>query len=113
MAQVYDRWELCLADDASPDPAVRPFLENLAKQNERVKIAFREENGNISAATNSAAALASGEFIVLMDQDDEITPDALAEIAIYLKTHPDTDVVYSDDDKISENGGKRFHLCKE
>src|SRR4029078_537685 len=68
---------------------------------------FRKENGNISRATNSAAEMARGDFIVLMDQDDEITPDALAEVALYLANHPETDIVYSDDDKINGQG-QRF-----
>lgn len=105
--QVYQEWELCIADDCSTDPAVRVFLENYAASNPKVKVCFRENNGHISAATNSAVELASGEFLVFMDQDDELTPDALAEIALYLAKHPETDVLYSDDDK-NDVSGNRF-----
>lgn len=105
--QVYQEWELCIADDCSTDPAVRVFLESYAASNPKVKVCFRENNGHISAATNSAVELASGEFLIFMDQDDELTPDALAEIALYLAKHPETDVLYSDDDK-NDVSGNRF-----
>ena len=81
-SQVYQNWELCIADDASTDPAVKERLESWRRQEPRVRVVFREENGHISRATNSAAELARGDFIVLMDQDDEITPDALGEVAL-------------------------------
>ncbi len=105
--QVYQNWELCIADDASTDPAVRQMLESWQQQEPRVRVVFREENGHISRATNSAAELASGDFIVLMGQDDEITPDALGEVALYLSEHAETDLLYSDDDKINAQG-QRF-----
>ncbi|WP_159739467.1 glycosyltransferase [Vibrio atypicus] len=105
--QVYTNWELCIADDCSTDPNVREFLESYSRNNDKVKVHYREENGHISAATNSAASLVSGEFIVFMDQDDELTPDALAEIALYASENPEADVIYSDDDKNDPNG-KRF-----
>jgi GT2 family glycosyltransferase/glycosyltransferase involved in cell wall biosynthesis len=105
--QVYQNWELAIADDASTDPAVKEILLRWAAREPRVQVMFREENGNISRATNSAAELARGDYIVLMDQDDEITPDALGEFALYLSEHPETDVLYSDDDKINAQG-QRF-----
>lgn len=105
--QVYPNWELCLANDASPDPNARALLRSWAQKDARIRITHREKNGGISQATNSAASLARGDFIVLLDQDDELTPDALAELALYLAQHPQADVVYSDDDKIRTDG-KRF-----
>ena len=105
--QVYPNWELCIADDASTDPAVESLLQEWAQREPRIRLMFRAENGNISRATNSAAELAGGEYLVLMDQDDEITPDALGEVAVYLSEHPQTDILYSDDDKIDLQG-RRF-----
>ncbi len=102
--QVYDAWELCIADDASTDPAVRGVLERWADREPRIRVIVRETNGHISRATNSAAELARGDYIMLMDQDDEITPDALGEVAIYIAEHPETDILYSDDDKINPEG---------
>jgi GT2 family glycosyltransferase/2-polyprenyl-3-methyl-5-hydroxy-6-metoxy-1,4-benzoquinol methylase len=101
--QVYHNWELCIADDCSSHPEVAETLNILAANDDRIKLAFRSENGNISAATNTAAELATGEFLLFLDNDDELTPDALGEIALYLAEHPETDVIYSDDDKIDSN----------
>ena len=105
--QVYQNWELCIADDASTDPAISEILQRWSREEPRVRVVFRSENGHISRATNSAAELATGEYAVLMDQDDELTPDALGEVALYLAQNPETDVVYSDDDKINSQG-QRF-----
>ncbi|MFW1170086.1 glycosyltransferase family 2 protein, partial [Vibrio parahaemolyticus] len=107
LAQVYGNWELCIADDCSTNSEVKLLLEEMQKIDSRIKVTFRESNGHISAATNSAAEIASGEILVFMDQDDEITPDALAEIALYMDANPTADVIYSDDDKIDVQG-KRF-----
>ena len=70
----------------------------------RIRAIHRPVNGNISAATNHAAAAARGEFLVLLDPDDLLDPDALAHLAIHLDAHPETDLVYSDDDKIGADG---------
>jgi glycosyltransferase involved in cell wall biosynthesis len=102
--QSYPNWELCLADDASPEPHVRPLLEEYARQDSRIKVTFREKNGHISAASNSALELATGEFISLLDHDDELAPHALFEVAALLEGRPGTDFIYSDEDKIDEDG---------
>ena len=102
--QVYDNWELCIADDASDLPDIRQYLRKLADEDPRIKLELRDNNGNISQATNSAADLATGEFIVLLDQDDLLTPDALAEIALCVAENPRADIIYSDDDKIDSAG---------
>ncbi|NJO44189.1 MAG: glycosyltransferase [Oscillatoriales cyanobacterium RM2_1_1] len=105
--QVYSHWELCIADDCSTDPAVGETLNRWVNQDSRIHLVCRSENGNISRASNTAAGQATGEFLLFLDHDDELTPDALGEIALYLAQHPDTDVLYSDDDKIDPEG-KRF-----
>lgn len=103
-AQVYPNWELCIADDASPQPHVRPLLEKLAAADSRIKVTFREKNGHISAASNSALELATGDYVALLDHDDELSPNALHEVVAMLNTHAETDVIYSDEDKIDEEG---------
>ena len=105
--QVYQNWEFCIADDCSNNPNIREILTEIAKTDSRIKLTFRSENGNISAATNSAAELATGDFILFLDNDDELTPDALGEVALYISQNPEIDFLYSDDDKISTEG-KRF-----
>ncbi len=103
--QLYDNWELCISDDASPAPHVRKVLERYRKKDpKRIKIVYRETNGHICANSNSALALVQGEFVALMDNDDEIRPHALACVALELDAHPDADLIYSDEDKIDENG---------
>ena len=106
-AQVYQEWELCIADDASTAAHIRPLLEEAALSDARIKIVFREKNGHISHASNSALALAGGEFIALLDHDDELAPHALAEVALALSRQSDADLLYSDEDKIDEQG-RRF-----
>lgn len=106
--QYYGNWEVCLAEDAGDRPEVRPFLERLAAADPaRFKVTFRTARGHISEASNSAAALASGDFLLFLDQDDELAPEALAEVALHLAAKPDTDMLYSDSDKI-DAAGRRF-----
>ncbi|EGK85614.1 glycosyltransferase [Microcoleus vaginatus PCC 9802] len=105
--QVYPNWELCIADDCSTEFTVAENLKSWVQKDDRIRITFRTENGNISAATNSAAALATGDIILFLDNDDELTPDALGEVALYFASHPATDFLYSDDDKI-DTKGRRF-----
>lgn len=107
LAQAYPHWELCIADDASPAPHVRPILEEFARRDPRIKVIHRERNGHISLASNSALALATGDFVALLDHDDELAPNALAEVALALARQPDADVLYSDEDKI-DTEGRRF-----
>jgi GT2 family glycosyltransferase/glycosyltransferase involved in cell wall biosynthesis len=100
--QVYPHWELCLADDRSTQPYIKSILEEYARKDSRIKVVFREENGHISRASNSAIAIAEGEFIALLDHDDLLSPHALYEVALLLNEHPEADMVYSDEDKIDE-----------
>ncbi|MBB4019432.1 glycosyltransferase involved in cell wall biosynthesis [Chelatococcus caeni] len=106
-AQVYPHWELCLSDDASTRADVRAMLAEAAAADGRIKVHVRPERGHISANTNSALALASGEFIALVDADDELPPDALYWIAREILAHPDVDMIFSDEDKIDAKG-RRF-----
>ncbi|MDH6364556.1 glycosyltransferase involved in cell wall biosynthesis/2-polyprenyl-3-methyl-5-hydroxy-6-metoxy-1,4-benzoquinol methylase [Enterococcus sp. PF1-24] len=105
--QVYSNWELCLADDASTESYIKPLLENLAKEDNRIKITFREKNGHISEATNSAIELVTGEYIGFMDNDDELAPNALFEVVAALNQNPAIDFIYTDEDKITVRG-QRF-----
>ena len=107
--QVYQNWELCIADDCSPKPHVRTVLEEYSSLDERVKVVFRETNGHISAASNSALEIASGEFCVLLDHDDELTADALFWVANEICEHPDVAMIYSDEDMI-DHEGRRYEL---
>jgi GT2 family glycosyltransferase len=103
-AQLYGDWELCIADDASPLPHVLAILKACAAADSRIKYVRRGANGHISAASNSALALATGEFVALMDHDDLIPEHALFCIVHELNTQPDLDILYSDEDAIDDAG---------
>ncbi len=105
--QLYENWELCIADDASPSAHIRKILQEYAAKDERIKTIFRAENGHISAASNSALELATGEFCVLLDHDDELAEDALFWVAKEINDFPETQMIYSDEDLIDEKG-KRY-----
>jgi len=105
--QAYPDWELCIADDASRTPHVREVLEEYAAADSRIKLVFRETNGHIAAASNSALALATGDFVALLDHDDLLAGDALFENALVINRYPDVGMIYSDEDKIDERGWHR------
>ncbi|HEY8994459.1 MAG TPA: glycosyltransferase [Lacunisphaera sp.] len=102
--QTYPNWELCLVDDASSDPSVRAKLQTFADTDARIKLRFEPDNRGISRTTNAGLAFASGEFVALLDHDDELVPDALGEIAARLLAEPDLDVLYSDQEKCDAEG---------
>ena len=104
LEQLYPNWELCVADDASTNPETLDLLAEYVNKDSRIKVVFRPVNGHISAASNSALKLATGEYIALMDHDDELSPHALYMVAVKLNEHPDAAVIYSDEDRIDENG---------
>lgn len=102
--QIHGDWELCIANDASPSPHVRPLLDSLQALDARIRVVHLEKNVGISGATNAAGALACGEVILFLDHDDLLTEDCLAEVALYYAENPQADLVYSDDDKIDRSG---------
>ncbi len=104
IGQIYPNWELCIADDWSSSKHIRPVLAEYAANDKRIKLVFRDVNGHISAASNSALDLATGEFVVLLDHDDELSEDALYYVAKEINDHPDTEMIYSDEDLIDEEG---------
>lgn len=97
-------WELCIVDDASDSPEVRQILERAQTEDPRVRLKLRTDNGGIVAASNDALRLASGEFVVLLDHDDKLHPDALALVEEAIAANPEADYVYTDEDKIDEDG---------
>jgi GT2 family glycosyltransferase len=112
MAQLYPHWELCIADDASSDPDVRTILDDYARRDRRIKLVYRSQNGHISAASNSALELAKGTFIALVDHDDELAEHALYMVAVAINEHPESDIIYSDEDKIDSGGVRQMPYFK-
>ncbi len=107
LAQTCRDWELCVVDDASPAPHVRRVLAEYQSRDRRIRVEYRQDNGHISAASNSALDMACGSFVCLLDHDDELRPHALHELALALDADPALVLLYSDEDKIDE-AGERF-----
>jgi len=106
-AQVYENWELCLVDDASPSPHVRAVLAGYAGRDPRIRVATHPARQGIVGASNTALGLARGEFVALLDHDDELAPHALHAVVTALNRDRATDLVYTDEDKVDETG-RRF-----
>jgi len=102
--QIYPHWELCIADDASTNPEVQSLLARYAKEDPRIKVCYRKKNGHISAASNSAFELASGEYVALLDHDDLLAELALFRVVEALQQHPMAGLLYSDEDNLDEMG---------
>ena len=100
--QIYPNWALCIVDDCSTRTDTTAELERLAMAGGRMSVRRLASNAGIAAASNVALESAEGEFIALLDHDDELSPDALFEMVKLLNAHPDTDMVYSDEDKLDE-----------
>ncbi|WP_234340180.1 glycosyltransferase family 2 protein [Gorillibacterium timonense] len=105
--QLYANWELCISDDASTKKHIKRVLDEYKNMDSRIKVIYRSENGHISRSSNTALTLATGEFIGLLDHDDELTEDALYENVLLMNNIHNADVIYSDEDKITIQG-ERF-----
>lgn len=99
--QTYDKWELIVVDDASESTDLKNYLFFLSESGFNIKVVFREVNGHISAATNTAIEKTQGDYICFLDHDDVLSPHALNEVAVYLSKNSQKKVIYSDEDKIN------------
>jgi GT2 family glycosyltransferase len=106
-SQIYPKWQLCLADDASSQEQVGAIIEKATRTDPRIKSIRRPSNGHIAEASNSALELAEGDYIGLLDHDDLLTPDALLQVAEAISLAPAVDFLYTDEDKLSGNA-KRY-----
>src|SRR5436190_1561052 len=104
LGQLYPQWELCISDDASTNPAVRAILESAAKKDSRIKVTYRHANGHIAANSNSALKLATGDYVGMLDHDDELAEQALFWFVHEVQTYPDAAVIYCDEDKLDGDG---------
>lgn len=102
LSQIYPCWELCICDDGSAEQHVREVLSCYERLDDRIRIKRLEKNAGISGASNVALSLATGEFVGLLDHDDELAADALFEVVRLLQEHPDADLIYTDEDKKDE-----------
>ncbi|MGD9944451.1 MAG: glycosyltransferase [Burkholderiaceae bacterium] len=112
LAQRYEAWELCIADDASTQAHVSRVLDEYARRSDRIRVVRNQRNAHISASSNAALALARGEFIALLDHDDELHPEALYHVAAEIVAHPQALIVYSDEDKVDLLGWRNDAYMK-
>jgi GT2 family glycosyltransferase len=105
IAQAYEKWELILVDDDSTDPEMLEALREIGRRDSRIVIAKEDGiRGGISAASNRGLAMADGEWVGFLDHDDVLEPDALFHFVTWLQDHRDADLIYSDEDKLTEQG---------
>src|ERR1044072_7167434 len=104
LAQTYENWELVLVDDGSSAADLLRALPLLAARDRRIILKSPGRHEGISAASNLGLALARGEWVAFLDHDDVIEPDALFQIVSLLQSHPDADLIFSDEDKLAEDG---------
>lgn len=107
-SQWYENWELLIVDDNSPNQDIKVFLENYEKS-EKIKIKYLDANQGISLTSNIGIDMSKGEFVAFLDHDDTLPPFALYEVAKAINDNPQVEFIYSDEDKISEDGKLRFH----
>lgn len=102
--QIYPKWELCICDDGSTVRHVSKVIAEYSRQDERIRVLRSPQNRGISAASNGALSLATGEFVGFLDHDDELTMDALCEVVKLFNEQPDLDFIYTDEDKLTVDG---------
>lgn len=112
LRQHHHNWELCIVDDGSGSAELTGALHRHAQDEPRIRVTTRAQNGGISCATNDALNMAQGDFVVFLDHDDLLRPHALAELAAELGRVPDRDALYSDEDKITEEGQRIMPFLK-
>ncbi len=105
--QTESDWELCLIDDCSTDPVVRKVLRKASELDDRIRLHFRATNGGIVAASNDGLQMARGDYVGLLDHDDVLEPDALAEVFRAIRQIPDVEYLYTDEDLLGEDGETR------
>ncbi len=110
--QFYGNWELCIVDDASPSDKVASTIAPFIGADERIRTERRQQNGHISAASNTALAMARGEWIILMDHDDLLDEAALFEIAVEINKYPKAQIIYTDEDQIDDKGTRQNPFFK-
>ena len=106
--QTYANWELCIADGSPAGESVENVLKKYAEKDSRIRYKVLGENLGISGNTNAALEMAEGDFVVLADHDDRLTPNALFECAKKLNENRSCDVLYSDEDKLDMDGDELF-----
>ena len=112
--QTYQNFEICICDDGSNQPDLTAYLQWLQREYpNRVRVIVHSENKHISEATNSAAAIATGDWVGFVDHDDFLHKCALAEVFHLITARPELKVVYTDEDLISYPMGIHWNPHKK
>lgn len=106
--QTYGNWELVLSDGSGEDSPLTGILDAYAGKDERIRVLHNGRQLRIAENTNAAMEAAAGELLVFGDHDDLLAPDALYECIRVLNEKPDTELIYSDEDKVDGSGKKYF-----
>ena len=106
--QYYDHWELCIVDDGSTDGRGKFLVNKFAQADSRIRLKALEKNTGISGASNVSLEMAKGEYVALIDQDDEITPDAFYWFIKEINKNKGADFIYSDECKIDITATRRL-----
>lgn len=107
-SQTYQNWELCLADGSEDTSITRMAAEEYCRKDDRIKYRFLEGNKGIAGNTNAAFEMASGDYVALFDHDDLLSPNALYEVAKSIKANQQPEVLYTDEDKVTEDLSEHF-----
>lgn len=104
LRQLYPGWELCIAGNDAAAALVEPLLEKYARNDPRIKVCFRPENGVRALALNAALTLASGDYCAILNPEDELAEEALLRVAEAVTAEGPPDLLYSDEDRIEPDG---------
>lgn len=104
LQQTWRNLELILSDGSGDNSPLEEKLAAYEKRDSRVRVLRNKEKLRIAENTNRALDAARGSWIVFADHDDVLTPDALYENASVIRQYPDTELIYSDEDKLFEGG---------
>lgn len=108
IAQTYPNWELCVANASPQDAQMQRLLMQYATRDSRIRFRNLVKNLGIADNTNEAMKMATGDYIGLLDHDDLLAPNALFEIAKAIGRHPQAELLYTDEDKVTADTSEHF-----
>jgi len=102
--QTFSKWELCIYFSDLENEANRIILECFANLDQRIILKTGHANHGISGNSNICLEMARGDYIALLDHDDDLTTDALQKCVEIIRAHPDAVFIYTDKDSMLEDG---------
>jgi len=102
LAQDYDHFKIVIVDDCSTDTENRDILKKY-EHNPKIKIIYKEKNEGISVSLNDQVINANNNWIAFLDCDDYLPPNALSEMAKYIKKNPQMKLIFSNRIEVDRN----------